>query len=184
MRSLILICLLSPAVALADGPIKMCDPATVTINADVRDPLFNKLKSATSELEAAPHARLLWQDFFKAPDPHAQTLLDRGARRIQYLDLTAAIASLDELVAYCPGYAEGWNQRAFAHFLSGSYDAALEDLDAALEIEPRHFGALSGKVLTLLKQGRQALAIGVLREALKVHPWMQERRYLPKGEKI
>lgn len=184
MRSLVLILMLTPALALGDAPAKVCDPATTAINAQVRDPLFAQLKGSTSELEAAPIARKLWIDFFKAPDPHAQKLLDHGARKIQYLDLKAAVAALDELVAYCPGYAEGWNQRAFAHYLSGSYDAALEDLDAALAIEPRHFGALSGKVLTLIKQGRQTLAVGVLREALKVHPWMQERRYLPKGEKI
>ena len=33
--------------------------------------------------------------------------------------------TLDELIAYCPDYAEGYNQRAFAEYLRFNYSAAI-----------------------------------------------------------
>lgn len=183
MRALIAALMLAPAVALADGADR-CDPANAAIDPTIRDPLFEKLRASDSEVAAAPVANLLWRDFTRAPDPHAQGLLDRGMRMIRIGDPSGAVTVLNQLVAYCPEFAEGWNQRAFAHFLSGAFDRALADIDRTLEIEPRHFGALSGKVLTLMRQGRDRLALSVLQRALAIHPWMSERRLLPRGEKI
>lgn len=183
MRTLIAALLLAPGLALA-GEARHCDPANAAIDPTIRDPLFDRLKASDSEVAAAPIANLLWRDFTRAPDPHAQKLLDRGMRKIRTGDPAGAVPVLDQLVAYCPEFAEGWNQRAFAYYLSGAFDRALADIDRTLEIEPRHFGALSGKVLTLMRQGRDQLALAVLQQALAVHPWMSERRLLPKGEKI
>ena len=184
MRWLFAPIVLLPSLALAEDPSRTCDPATAAIDQSLRGPLFEKLKAAESEVAAAPLADLLWRDFTRAPDPHAQELLDRGMRLIRIGNPQNAVVVLDDLVGYCPDFAEGWNQRAFAHYLSGSFDAALSDIDRTLEIEPRHFGALSGKILTLMRQGRDQLALAVLQQALAVHPWMSERRLLPKGEKI
>ena len=184
MRPLIAALILAPALAMADSKVDTCDPAHTAIDETLRAPLFDKLKATKSEADAAQVANLLWRDFTRAPDPHAQKLLDKGMRMIRRGEADGAVPILDALIAYCPGFAEGWNQRAFAYFLTGKYDNALEDIDRTLEIEPRHFGALSGKVLTLIRQGRQSLAILVLQDALKVHPWLSERRLLPEGEKI
>ncbi len=184
MRYLILAILLTPGLASADSLAVHCDPASVEIDNAVRGPLFEELKATKSELDSWPLRDRLWQEFTKAPDAHAQDLLDRGMRYIRIGAPDAAEPLLAQLIEYCPGYAEGWNQRAFARFLQGDYDAALEDIDKALEIEPRHFGALAGKVLTLVRQGRQGLALEALRKGLEVHPWMPERHMLPEGEKI
>ena len=93
---------------------------------------------------------------------------------------------LDDLVAYCPDYAEGFNQRAFAAFLAEDYAAALTDLDMALAIMPDHVAALSGKALTLMGLGRHDEAQVVLREALKLNPWLGERALLvdPPGQEL
>ncbi|MEL7462256.1 MAG: tetratricopeptide repeat protein, partial [Pseudomonadota bacterium] len=95
-------------------------------------------------------------------------------------------AALNRLVDYCPDYAEGYNQRAFAAFLQADYDAALADLDLALDRSPTHLGALSGKALTLMGMGRNDIAQDVLREALALNPWLPERRFLIErpGEKL
>ena len=97
-----------------------------------------------------------------------------------------ALAVLEPLPLAAPGFAEAWNQKAFAHFLKFEFDEALEDLDRTLEIEPRHFGALSGRALTLMRQGRMQLGQTALRDALKVHPFLPERALLiePSGEEI
>ena len=93
---------------------------------------------------------------------------------------------LGELLAYFPDYAERWNQRAFARFLTGDLDGALADLGRTHELEPMRVGALAGSALTLLRQGRAELGQDALRAAVAVNPWITERYLLvpPPGEKI
>ena len=99
------------------------------------------------------------------------------SRRASY-DFLGARAVLGRLVDYCPDYAEGYNQRAFASYLASDYEAALADLDRALEILPNHVAALSGKSLTLMGLERFDEAQQVLREAVALNPWLQERALL------
>ena len=113
-----------------------------------------------------------------APDAAAQALLDQGMAARSSYDFLRAIDKFDRLVAYCPDYAEGYNQRAFVNFLREDFSAALIDLDLALERSPSHVGALSGKALTLMGLGQMDAAQVVLREALALNPWIPERGLL------
>lgn len=113
-----------------------------------------------------------------APDTWSGELLAIGLERIAIADYDGAMLGLNELVSYCPHWAEGWNQRAFVHFLREEYDAALADLDKALALSPRHVAALSGKGLTLMRMGREDEGDKVLREAVALHPWLPERGLL------
>ena len=109
-----------------------------------------------------------------------------GMRRRELADLPGSIQVLDELVAYCPDYAEGYNQRAFANFLRRDLDAALPDLDRALELNPTHLGALTGRAMTLMGLGRIDEGQADLRTALGLNPWLAERSLLiePEGSDI
>jgi tetratricopeptide (TPR) repeat protein len=151
-----------------------------------RAPLFEALQSAPTEMQGREIADRIWRSWHRAPDATAQDLLDTGMRRIRISDYAEAERVFSELVAYCPDYPEGYNQRAFARFLAGDLDGALEDLDRAIELEPRHFGALAGRGLALLRQGRVELGQRALREAVAVNPWITERHLLtePPGQKI
>ena len=62
----------------------------------------------------------------------------------------------------------------------------LDSRDRALEFRPRHLGALSGKALTLMGLGRHDEAQLLLREAVKINPWLAERRLLtePAGQDL
>ena len=175
MKATFLAVLLVPGVALA------CPAQDLSAE---RAPHFETLAAAPDPAAAQRAADQIWISWHTAPDAHAQDLLNQGLRHIRYGEPAAAEPVLTELIEYCPDYAEGWNQRAFARFLTGAYDGALEDLDRTLELEPRHFGALAGKGLTLLRQGRAELAHKALREALAIHPFIPEGQLLPKGEKI
>jgi tetratricopeptide (TPR) repeat protein len=88
------------------------------------------------------------------------------------------MAEFDRLVDYCPDYAEGYNQRAFIHYLRGDYTPALGQLDEALQRQPLHIAALAGKALTLIAMGREAEGQMVLAQALKLNPWLPERGLL------
>lgn len=117
----------------------------------------------------------------RAPDEAAQAALDAGLRARESYDFLGAIEEYDRLVSYCPTYAEGYNQRAFVAFLRQDYEAALTDLDTALDYSPRHVGAQSGRALTLLNLGRLAEARTQLLEALENNPWLSERFLLQEG---
>jgi len=147
---------------------------------------MRQLQALPSPVGARELSDQLWQLWTDAPDEPAQALLDQGMRQRESYDLLGARDTLDRLVEYCPDYAEGYNQRAFANFLRADYTAALYDLDAALAITPTHLGALTGKVLTLIRLDRDPEAQIILREALNLNPWLSERALLtePAGEDI
>jgi len=132
---------------------------------DLRATLHSDLLQAETEGEARETASKLWEVWLTAPDAVAQDLLDRAMARRESYDLAGAEGLLDQLTA-------------FVRFLRQNYDGALSDLDTVLTANPYHFGALSGKALSLMGLGRMALAQDVLRDALKVHPFLQERAYL------
>jgi len=140
--------------------------------------LLRDLRTARDPTDAQMITGDLWQLWADAPDARAQAMLDEGMRLIRAMDPTAAAAILDGLVAYCPDYAEGWNQRAFARYLQGAHATALEDLDRALAIDPGHVPALAGKALTLFELGREDEGQLVLREAVRMNPWLAERALL------
>jgi tetratricopeptide (TPR) repeat protein len=162
-----LILLASPL--LADG----C-PTAPDHTADL-DPLYQALKVAPGEMEARTLSNQMWSYWDNAPDEPSQSMLDEAMRARSQYDFLRALDRLNALVGYCPFYAEGYNQRAFVNFLREDYEAALPDLDRALELNPRHIGALSGKALTLLALGRDMEGQVVLREALALNPWLSER---------
>jgi tetratricopeptide (TPR) repeat protein len=148
-----------------------------------RAALFQALEAAPTEAEGQAAANRIWLFWVMAPDPQSREWLDEGMDRIRMADYAMAERILGELVAWCPAFAEGWNQRAYARFLGGDLDGSLADIAEVLALEPRHFGALSGKFHILMAQGRDADAQAVLREALKVHPWLGERFLLKPGDR-
>lgn len=148
--------------------------------------LYDDLAASQNEAEAQQLNQRLWEIWTDAPDAKSQALLDEGIDRRAVYDFLGARDTLDALVEYCPDYAEGYNQRAFANYLRQDFKTALVDLDRTLAINPRHIGALSGKALTLMGLGRQDEAQIVLRAALALNPWLSERALLiePAGEDI
>lgn len=141
-----------------------------------RERLFESLKNARSEAEARAIENAIWEMWMaQAPTGEvARIIRDAMAARESY-DYNRALSLLDAAVSAAPDYAEAWNQRAFLRFLKEDFDGALADIDHALELEPRHFGALSGRALVLMRFGRVEAAQRTLREAVAIHPWLKER---------
>jgi tetratricopeptide (TPR) repeat protein len=162
----------------------VCPPATD--RAEDLAALRAQVQTAQTEMEGRIYDRQMWQIWTEAPDARAQGLLDKGMELRGYADYDGALATLDELIAYCPDYAEGWNQRAFVHFLRQDYASALGDLDRTLALNPDHTGALSGKALSLMGMGRMGLAQDALERAVALNPWLPERRFLvtPPGSEL
>lgn len=143
--------------------------------------LLADVQAAESEAEAQRLGNQLWEFWADAPDARAQEILDRGMTRRSAYDFLGALSDFDRLIDYCPEYAEGYNQRAFVHYLRRDFAAALRDLNRAVELSPQHVAALSGRALSLLGLSRLDEARATLQEALNLNPWLPERYLLDPG---
>ena len=142
--------------------------------------LFDRLAKAQSEQEGRLAEEAIWRYWIdQSPSPEVRTALDAGMERREAYDYEAAEEHFDKVIELAPGYAEGFNQRAFIRFLRENYGGAESDLEKALELEPEHFGAMAGLYQVLLRQDRQQVALKMLQQAVGIHPWLQERFGLP-----
>lgn len=141
--------------------------------------LFAQLRVAPDETAARQLSQAIWMVWTQPSDPDlALRMADvLEARLLRGAETT--IDLLDALIADYPDYAEGWNQRATMHYVTGDFEASIADCDRTLELEPRHFGALSGRALIYLQLGQRSLALRDIQAALALNPWLAERALFP-----
>jgi len=97
-------------------------------------------------------------------------LLTRARDALDAGDTTLAIRHFTALVDHAPDFAEGYNGRASAYFQAGRYGLALEDIRKTLELNPRHFTAMSGLALILEELGEPGDALDAWRAVERLHP--------------
>ncbi len=114
--------------------------------------------------------RGLWILWGRSGDPGVDALMERGAAQMQTRQLTEAVATYSEVIRRKPAFAEGWNRRATAFFLSGEFKRALADCDEVLKRNPYHFGALAGSGQVWFHLEQYDKAIAAWRRALEVDP--------------
>jgi len=141
--------------------------------------LFAQLRLAPDAETAHRIDQQIWIHWTTPSDPLlAARMADLLAAR-RAGEILVALEMADGLVRDYPDYAEGWNQRATLHYMTNALDASLADIGEVLKREPRHFGALSGRALIYLQQGKRALAVKDMAAALQVHPFLNERFLFP-----
>ncbi|MEM1232487.1 MAG: hypothetical protein AAGH70_00035 [Pseudomonadota bacterium] len=172
-------------LALCGAPAFAQCPANPDI-ADAEAALYARIQALPTGSGVGPLNGELWALWTMAPDDAAQALLDGGMEALRLGDFGAAAVQLDDLIAYCPDYAEGYNQRAFVHYLQFEFTPALERLEEAERRAPNHTGVLTGMALTLIGLGREEDAQEPLRRAVALNPWLSERALLvePPGEEL
>ena len=176
MTRLIGLLLLLVSMALAAPTARSAESYWSAAQLSELDQLFSDLAEAPDEAFARDKAERIWRIWTEPADAgiaeKMQAILQAGLPS-QQLPLAEA------LVRDHPDYSEGWNLRATLRFLTGDNEGALADIVEALKREPRHFGALAGRVLIYHQEGKSALARAALDEALKVHPFLPERALFP-----
>ncbi len=157
---LLLACLSAPAFA---------DQSDPRLNA-----LFRELHRTEDPDKAAFLEAGIWHVWYWHADPAVRDLMSEGVKALTAERYPEAIGLFSRLVEKAPDYAEAWNRRATTYYLMGRYQAALADIKQVLELEPRHFGALSGRGLCLRDLGRPAEAVQAFRQALAIDPHLEE----------
>jgi tetratricopeptide (TPR) repeat protein len=147
-------------------------PAASTDYSEKLDVLFGKLHGSADPAEAKQTEQEIWLIWSQNGAPEAMALLGEASLAMQVGDIDSAEQKLVKLVNAYPDFAEGWNRRATLYFMQGRYAESLADIARVLELEPRHFGALSGKGMILLAQGKKADALKAMKDALAINPYM------------
>src|SRR5690606_36059584 len=95
-------------------------------------------------------------------------------------DYETARAFYDRTIMLEPDYAEAWNRRATLFLNDENFPEALRDLNGALRVEPRHFGAWAGLGIMMETMGAEAEALDAYRQALEIYPFMAQARQAEK----
>jgi tetratricopeptide (TPR) repeat protein len=142
--------------------------------ADQKNPklsaLFDGLASARSSGEAAPIEQRIWQLWLHADDEVVNRTMQAGMRAMDMGDGAAALQAFDAAVAAKPDFAEAWNKRATLYYLLRRFPESIADIERTLELEPRHFGALSGLALIREAQNKPFEALEALERASQIYP--------------
>ena len=136
------------------------------------DELFADLVNAPNPGIAQGVQQEIWTIWFEGPDETSAQTLNQARMAGQSGDLAKATELFNQLIAEYPQYAEAWNQRAILRYLVGDIEGSLSDIDRVIELEPRHFGALSGRGQCYLRQENFVAALDAFEQALDVNPWI------------
>lgn len=143
--------------------------------ADQTDPrladLFSRLQTTDDATDAAVATNLIWAIWHQSDDDRINDLMRQGLTQMSSRDYADAVATFSEMIDLNAGFAEAWNKRATIHYLMGDYGASVKDIDRTLELEPRHFGALSGLGLIMVAMENEEAAIAAFEATLAVNPF-------------
>jgi tetratricopeptide (TPR) repeat protein len=118
--------------------------------------------------QVAEHA--LWSIWFRLGSPAAVNLVKCGNLHMHHGNYPCAIEKFSRAIEEDPAFAEAYNQRAIAYYLSEKFAESIQDCRAALSRMPQHFGAMAGMGHCHAHLEQWAEAKHCYRLALAIHP--------------
>ncbi|MCB1671144.1 MAG: tetratricopeptide repeat protein [Gammaproteobacteria bacterium] len=147
---------------------------TGSVSADQNDPrldaLFDALLETTDPGMLSQVEKRIWTLWYQHPDQDAQALLVAGERLMNAGYYGDALRVFNALIEQQPDFAEAWNRRATLHYMRGELAASIADIERTLQLEPRHFGAISGLGLVYLRQDNLLKARDAFEQLLTINP--------------
>lgn len=149
------------------------------------DQLFADLKQAPTQADADQIAGRIWEIWMRSGRDDVDVMMSRVVANAAGQHYGLALLLLDEITELAPDFAEAWNKRAALHYRMGEYAGALEDIEKAVKLEPRHFGALAVKSAILADMSKWTDALAAYRAALAINPHLASRhKVLPDLERL
>lgn len=156
--------------AWADDPVN--PPVAATKQARL-DQLFIDLKRERNEKAAERIAGRIWGEWSQSGSASIDLMMQWSQKAIENQKFDVALDFLDQVVTLQPNYAEGWNRRATVHFMMKNFGKSMSDIDHTLQLEPCHFGALSGLAQIMALTGHKQSALEAWQKVLAIYPMMR-----------
>jgi tetratricopeptide (TPR) repeat protein len=160
-----------PSVGGGDAPA-----VTEVSKAERIDTLLASLKSETDPDAASEMENAILALWLESGSDTVDLLMQWTLKAMEEKQYPRALDFLDRIILLEPGYVEGWNKRATVYFLMDDYGQSIADIGKVLELEPRHFGALSGLGIMMRSIGDDDRAKAAFREALAIDPHLKNIR--------
>ena len=155
-----------------------------SVNAEERESELNNLFKQLKNSEATQAIEIenkIWKIWSIHPSNDRRgyrltELLDQGSFLIDRRQLKKAYEIFTQIIAIDPNWSEACNKRATTLYLMNKYESSLDDIKITLNLEPRHFGALSGQGLNYIELKQYEKAIESYKSAQKIYPVMDSAK--------
>ena len=148
--------------------VLLCSPASAQAQERL-DALMETLRTAPPDQARAAERDIL-REWGRSGSAAMDLLLKRGREAMAVEDFPTAIEHFTALIDHAPAFAEGYHARATAYFRAELYGPALDDLEAALALNPQNFNAIFGLAVMLQELGKNRSAAELYRRVLVLNP--------------
>ncbi len=123
----------------------------------------------------------IWKIWSTHPKKNQLTvMLNKGSELVKNNQFREAVNVFTKVIELDPYWAEAWNKRATALYLSGEFQKSQDDINKVLKLEKRHFGALAGQGLVNIQLKNYEKAIMSYEKAQKIYPSMKSPKIMIK----
>ncbi len=143
--------------------------------------LFNELLRSETASSADKITLQIWKIWtYDSSSESGRNTMGQGIHLMNLGRLSAAEKLFSTLILKEPNYVEAWNKRATVRFMMGQTETSLEDVFVVLSKEPKHFGAVSGLGLILMKEKDFEGALRAYKKVLQINPFSRDAlRFIP-----
>ena len=162
----------------------------IQVNAETADKqklntYFKQLKQTKNKLDGGMLEKKIWSIWHKHPsDKFLTDKLDFATQLMYRRNYHYALQIFTNIIYRDPGWSEAWNKRATLLYLMNDFQRSLKDIDHTLKLEPRHFGALSGRAQIYIKLEEYEKALDDLKKIKNIHPTSVGNEIIPELEKF
>ena len=162
----------------------------IQVNAEITDKqklntYFKQLEQTKTKLDGGILEKKIWNIWHKHPsDKFLTNKLDFATQLMYRGNYQFALQIFTNIIHRDPGWSEAWNKRATLLYLMNDFQRSLKDIDHTLKLEPRHFGALSGRAQIYLSYKQYEKAIDDLQRAKTIYPLIKNGKSIGLIKKI
>jgi tetratricopeptide (TPR) repeat protein len=133
--------------------------------------LVQALRDDDARVRAATQ-NVMWAIWLRSGNDEIDALMAKGVQLMESQQYAEAVEVFDQIIARAPKFAEGYNKRATVYYLMQEFEHSIADIHHTLELNPVHFGALSGMGLCYLGLDEPRQALEWFERAIAVNPNM------------
>ena len=135
------------------------------------DQLFQKLKIENNQNIARNIEDQIWKLWTTHQNDNSLTqMMSYGTVLMNNRNYEEANRIFTKIINADPTWAEGWNKRATVYYYQKKYELSQLDINKVIELENRHFGALSGQGMVQIKLDNLEKALESYKKVLEIYP--------------